>query len=769
MQVQLSKASKAISTLTQNGRFLLTDGLPADQTQAVPTPFSQTWAASLTSEYAFKVGEGRMDPVKHARLLYQHAKSTGVSFSELADEYISLLHNVAYEKGLLMRVVAHIVGTGDKSIVAGKVQAVTPTYVVELVLKHISQDHPSIFAYVLGDFICGCLAPLGWIMDDAAYVYKMDRHATFPNYNSLVDQVKAADLIEVLEQLASADLSLLKKTYDSRREVLPSVVTSWIANEVSIALARVQGSFDAEDIVRNVLYAVATTGNPFLPDELKYSRRVVSNERLIGFRSNIALVLAAQDMLRQGFLPDMIHDDETLVNVTLPAFHEAITKLGIYTPRPLTDAVAHYGKSSVTDHMGRPTSIVLYEDWAYRAGASAFTFIRARAQKDSSAAFLSDSPLVSSSLTTAMSSVQSVFNMEDMVKGRLATAAMLPDRDKMDTNGAMLTIGFPSLHTERRLAGIDVGVLLSQGPDAAYAALGAQTAVTERMVEEVAYDYYAALVHLGVARAAVSHVQYTMVNGVADVHVPFLMVEMRTRLTSAIADSPVVHGSVFTTDMVEALAYADDFQPLTTLTDAEFHLKDFQRDVHLWDWHDASASVGFAATYVTTLRAQEYAAHVTEQEILGYSVRPTKVRVFNPSAARAVVGMYIDWLRSDLAFVDSTVTSVDDDLVRASFEGYKMKVGLHLASALIALGSQGMGARMIRVARQRIAREMYAKDAMDDFSSLEVGIQAHQMALWAGLTTLEVLTLIDGSEASFLLDVIKETKALQHAVGMNIV
>jgi hypothetical protein len=181
-----------------------------------PMVFNSSFMASLTGDYLYKVGDGEINPMEHARLILQYASDRNLPVSVIADEYIDMMRSLGLAQDSFKKIIAGILGVGERPITTNGQPAVTPTYVLSLVKQVVTTQH-EVLLHLLADFVCHMISPLGWVLPDTGYVYRIRRTNIFPRYVDLVNAVHTVDLLRVLEQMANANLDLIKATVMSKK------------------------------------------------------------------------------------------------------------------------------------------------------------------------------------------------------------------------------------------------------------------------------------------------------------------------------------------------------------------------------------------------------------------------------------------------------------------------------------------------------------------------------------------------------------------------
>lgn len=762
INIKLNQLTERIQTLTQVNRVSYEEGHLPVGPQAKPAIFTRTWMASVSGDYLFEVGAGALDSVSHTRLLMQYSADVGKPLAEVVDDYLSLLSSVGYSQETFRRVVAGVMGAFDRPSSQKTISAVTPTYLYKLLTPCVAPGTADILIHMMTDFLCHMLAPLGWILRDAPYVYRMRRTGYFPRFSDLVDTQIASEVQRSIQALADSDLSLVKQAMDRKASLLPAMVAQHLSNAVVTAHEMSLGTYDATSVVVSVLSAVGYDWDIECPEPLQLKERVKNHPVMAELRSNAAVFLAYQDMIAEGVEREVFYSDEEMASVILPSFAKSMAELSPFKTRIIDDVVAHIGKRSTRNNLGVPGNIIVYEDWDFSADVSAFS--RNRQTATGNQCFLRPQVAVTSALSGAMKPIRSAMGMKSLVERRITTFEMSAASNRVPTSGTEMTLAFPSL-TETELAyGIETGALQASfaQDDPLKETEQPGALFTAKVQSQIAFDYYALVMHLAIVKtASVSIGHFAQHDG----RVPYIIWDLATDLKEPIAASAIVTGRVVTAEPLEVLGYVSDFQPLEPRVSRALPIDDFRSAVHLWDWHGASIPLELNPAFPITIRNKSYLAAVTEHEMLGLGARRTNVRFIRPLMASAMVRVWMTWLMEDNTFIDGQIAATKDTLIKESFKGRAIRNAMEMVVMLTSIGSTGAGANASRRITRRLADQMYKAGNIDDHTEIHYGVQRHRLNIWAGLAVLQLLGLTTIKDATAIISYLEKNDALAMIVG----
>jgi hypothetical protein len=726
-----------------------------------PMMFTRTSMASLSGDYFFEVGKGTMDANKHAMLLAQHAADRGVPVSVVADEYYQLLLNLGHGREIFKSIVAGVIGVADKQVTVNRIPQVTPTFVHTLVRRHISTPH-LVLSHMITDFVVHMFSPLGWIIPDAAYIFRIKRHKTFPRYSDLVDVVTTRELSKVLQALAAADLSVVKTMIASKKGVLPAQVAQHLAASVIHAYEMAQGRYDADEIVRSTLSVLGRIWDPQIPTELHPSERVMGHPAIAELRSNLAMFLAYQDMVSKGLEPLIKYKDEELTSVVLPIFMSALAENSPFKVRLLSDVVQYFGKRTAYDFRRSPLQIAIYEDWNFSESITAYVPIKHL--RDHGSRYLEPNTAVSTAMSVAMRSVRNSLSMQDIVSRRMDTFELSNASSSPASSVCSVTLGFPALTERELMSNVSLGTVSDVVIEGAE--VDEELKATPVDIDAVKFDYYAMITHLATANAPNVFTSSTLNKG--DVYsVPYLLWSTPTTLKQPVGNTAIVHGELTTSEPLEFLAYVPDFKPTQALEVQPLPLEDHRGCIHIWKWRDASSELALTAAYETSVSNRQYVVAVDEHEMLGLGMRRDNVKFITPTTAKAVAKIWFDWVIEEEAYLVERISKTKDTIVQEAFAGRRVQNAIHLVQQLAGIGTSSTGSSAARYVNQRIADAMYKAGVIDDYSAMHVGIQKRRIDIWAGLATLQLLGLLNQDDAAAIIEVLSKTNALSMIVGMQ--
>lgn len=751
---------------------------------AVPRAFPDTLAASFSGSRLVVLGEGMMNSDDHAAILTQFAFDRDRDVATVSREYIELISLFGRDRMAFRKVVAAILGSADRPTTVRAIQPVTPTFVLttlQEVLQSASIEAEEIYMHLLTDFVCHLLRPFGWITADAGYVHRIHRVRIFPRFEDIVNVLAQQELSRILSVMQRTDMSVIKRTVDAKQGLSPAMISSYMASALLRAYELSRSTYDATSVAATVLTLVARIVAPDTPIELYPAERIVKSELLARLTGNFAIVLAAQDMLtNHPQVVDTHYGDEEIVSQVLPMFQNALVTNAVFKVRIASDVVDFLGKRSSIDRLNSPRKVAIYE--AYDSPSTVEVFSPIKHLRDDRSRYLNDLPDLSGAMSALMKPVAELFSTREIVEQRMVAfdtaASELQDKD----TGVDIYVAFPSL-TEREVAmNLPAGSLMlylqtgevpdlfeldSKGGEDKTRARDRN--VTGRILDGMAYDHYAMLMHLALLRASSQVVSVISVaNSVQDkLHRNIaVMWEVRTQLPYALGESAIVGGTMSTAEPLEAIVYQDDYEARKHLAPSPLKIADYRDHVHIWDWHTASTPLASAGTFVTRLGGKNYTVVIEEHEMLGMGVRRKIARFVTPHATAAVARMWCDWIDAEGRFVDMQAKR-GDDLTRAAFRGLGHRSGISLVAALATIGAGPTGNRITSLVRRRLADQMYANNSMDEIPRLSVGIYHARLRVWAGLQTLGILGLLTNEMIEIIYERIKTTDAMAAFVSID--
>lgn len=776
----LKEVSAAANAMTQAGFLGLTSAAPIGG-QFAHRVFTQTSVASMTGDVMFRVGAGEMDASIHARIIGQIAADKGQDAREAAQAYLKLLAVVAFDRSVMTKVIASIVGTSDRPTQGKNISRVLPTFIYLQLVKALpdAKDHDEVHLQLITDYICHMLRPLDWIMHDDAFVFRLRRPNLFPSYASILDMLAIKDTHRVLSVMAAADLSVLKQIADTKAAISPALVTVHIVGAMQQAYDLSKRTYDAHAVAGAVLTTCIRIWDASTPTEIAPSDRVRKIGGITQLLGNLSMFLAAQDMMKN--YPDHVdvtYGDEEMSSVVVPHFMDALAEISPFKLRLIDDVTAHFGKRTSRDAYDAPAKTAIYELYDMTATTHAFTPIRHL--QGTAGRYLRGEPSVTACLDQVLKPVQAIMDVKSIVETRAESFDMISSEIRSHNAGTDVLFGFPSVIEREVEMGLRSGALqqfLLNGSieDALMEQIkntkeGAPSdALIQTRLRAIAYDYYAMLVHLAVSNASNAQLSVTPVHKTDTTPANLALAwEIRTKLIHPLGDAAILNGVVTTSEPIEALVYSDDFHPRATLTPRPIDIKDFADDVHIWDWRKVSVQLVFSAPYVTRVRNKQYEVTMQEFEMLGLGISRSNLYYFRPTTAAAVVRLWLEWSRADREFIASKMKS-KDEIQATAFRGRQIHNATALAVMLLGLGTTGVGAKISGQVRRRLAQEMYAKGAVDDAAELSVGIQDIRLNMWAGLTTLNIMGLIEPADVTELYNYLQETDALANIISARAV
>jgi hypothetical protein len=754
------------------------------------TVFTRTMQASRTGEILVPIGTGQVDPVNHCRVLLQLSVDEQIPVEELVDVYKTTFYQMAFQPEIIRKNVANILGSSERAISRNNIPRVPPSVVMDNLMRALHGGNVTrvdeVITHLVADGLISIYAQIGLITADAPHVHRMRPGNLYPSYSDLLDVMALRDVMYMATRIESADISIIKRSIDTStgdgagRAVSPSLLAQHIQNAFVGAYDTSKGSYASSDIVSSVLTVLHRMWSPMTPDVTMPSERVQNSSFIGEFQSNLALFLATQDMVANHPARAVVSfSDEELTSTIFPLLQETLTTISPYNIRALSDSVAFYGMTASRDHNGEPGHMFLYEDWRVQDHVDAF--VPVRQTPTSTGRFLVDQPTVSGALAHALAPVQKVVSIADTVNSRI-DSYNLTEVTKRAKDHTIIHLAFPSL--EVREAQLEVDTLdalipyVIEGKEATKGQLD-KLGLTERQLKSLRYDYYASIMHLGVARSnqvTVGELMHSMASGTNDatnaaatvgVHSPlYIRWVERVQFTKQRGLSALLNGEVQTTEPLEVLAYQRDFAPADTLSVNYPKLSDYEGAVHLWNWPKYSVKLATSAPFEITLHNKSYRVSVDEHEMLALGARRNELRFMNQYDTKALVRIWLKHIFDDHKFVAAQAKSAKDDLVKEAYRGREIQSALMLVAMLSSIASNSTGQRAITYVKQRVADAMYGNTGtLDGYDEIHVGVQSHRLRVWAGIRTLELLQLISPTEASELAKQIKETNALAYALS----
>lgn len=757
MQFTLKSALKTHPGLTQRFRTGKKAAELPTGNMSAPVLFTSTFMSSMTGDFFFEIGKAEIDPVKHTRLLFQHARDTRRPVTELVDEYLNTLMQLGYDSAHFRKLVASIAGTNNRPMRADNVPQVTPRFILEEVIR-LGLSVNEVINHMVADFVASMFRKIGWVISDAPVIYRVRSRELFPDFDSLVDSLAAKEASRVLSILADSDLSLVATIMREKQSVQPAMIAQHLSYAVVTAYETTNGRYDASEMVVSALTVLGRLWAPDTPVDLQPSRELQGAPELSKMKANLALFFAYQDMVAaKKMKPAVSFDDHTMKSTVFPELMQALTEMSPYKEHLLSDTIAFFGKKSARDYMGNPGQVILYEDWDFSSDASAF--VPVRHSSDSRARFLVEQTAISTALETAMKPIRTALNLKHLVDRRVDSFELTSSANQLPAGGCEMIFGFPSLK-QREVEGnydldavaraVKTGQINEKDADGSLAS--------------IAYDYYVILGHLAVSKTPNTRIAMSPSESSAAA-VPYLIFNTRTELKQPIASSAIANGEVSTTEPLEILAYVPDFDAASALSVTTLPLDKHKDGVHLWDYKSASEELNLTCVYSATIKNKTYSVTVDEHELLGLGVRRRSVLYMKPTVAVALTRLWFDWLVEEEKYLEAQARATKDTIVTTAIEGRLIQNSIGLARTLMRMGSTGAGSNAARFAIDRITDEMFDQGLIDDSTELHVGIQRHRLAIWAGWATMQVTGLIDAGEASKMIDMIVRRNALTLIIG----
>lgn len=784
--INTKKLSKTAQLLTQQYRVGAREHIPAAGPAAARS-FPDTLAASFAGSRLVVLGEGQMNAEDHSAILTQFAFDSDKSVAEVGSRYVELIGMFGRDRLGFRSVVATIMGSADRTVGTKNVAPVTPIFIhttLKETLAKVNETTEEIYLHLLTDYVCHLLRPFGWILPDAGYVHRLHRVRIFPHFEDIVNILAQKELSRVLAMLQKTDLSMVKKAIDAKMGLSPAMISSHMSSSLLRAYELSRNTYDATSVAASVLTLIARVAAPDTPKDLLPTERVVKSEAFAYLIGNFALVLAAQDMIKNH--PQVVgrhYDDEEMASQILPLFREALMTNGVYKIRITADVVDFMGKRSALDRYHSPRKVAIYE--SYDASPRVESFTPVRHLRDERSRFLKDIPEIGAALTALMKPIAELFSTRDIVEDRMV-AFDTASTELTDSNaGVDIYVAFPSL-TEREVAqdlpagSLSAYLVNGEAPDVFE--IGAEgkpdptkprdPARVKRVLDGMAYDHYAMLMHLAVMRAADQSVMIVSSRaGAGDSATNnniALVWDIRTQHVHPLGSSAILAGAVSTSEPLEAIVYQQDYEATKRLTTEPIQIQNYEDHIHIWDWYSASTKLASSGTFVTRIGGKTFNISIQEFEMLGMGATRKMAYFLTPHATAAVARMWCDWMDQEGRFVAGRINAKGgDDITRSAFKGLAARGGIQLVTMLAAIGNSATGGRIAELVRQQLADALYDANMMDEIPRLSVGLFHTRLRVWAGLQTLALLGLLSAEMVRVIYDRIKSTDAMTAFVSID--
>lgn len=769
MKIILKKLATTYPGLSQTA---LVDGPMTAASLGAAVPFSRTFAASMTGDMFINVGKGVIDPVKYTALFLQYAYANSVAMPELIAEFYDYVGKAARTPVLWRNVAAFITGSANRLVGADKLGQIPP----DVVLEEIRARHPSqrdIFEYVVTDFVVGVLAPLGLVYGATSFVARISRMPVYPDYQAFVDVVAARQLKDVLSALADVDITQLRRHMSDKKQINPALLAQTFNNAATTAWDRSRGHYVPQDITAAVFTALGRAWDTTLSGGAELPARVRNAPGFDELYTNLAVFLAYQDMVYTAAKnPAMVaglgarFSDEEMASVIIPYFREAMAEVSPFKTRPLADAVSMVGMTVSRRHDGFPAMNVLFEDW--QSPEECIAFVPVQVSAKGRERFLDQDVRITERLSMGMAPAMRMFGVPAFAASRRSTHDLKPAHSRLGSNGTEVVLGMPSFF-EREIAFGGTAEAMQDLFKRGIKRAGADA--TGRRQAWAAFSAYAHLVHVAVARTGAARVEVAAIpsdikSEERALSALFLRWAMATEHKESVGTAAVYQGEAVVMEPLEAICYAEDFSPSTQMKVEVPPLAEFQNMVHVWDFRPMSARVEFTSGYVTRVRNRQLVATVTQKEMLGIGADRPRLLFMRSPVGRAITAMWVEWFTEDLAAVRAGQKTTDPAM-QAVYSGAELAMALDVLTRLVSLGSTGLGANVSASVTAQLRDALVGQGHIDDTSDLVVGVQRIAVQMFAGITTLELLNLMDSSESAKLRNLIQSTRAVSTWVAAN--
>lgn len=769
MKFAVKKVATLVKGLSQ--AMFVPEGMSASALGA-PVPFSRTLSSSMTGDMFINVGKGAIDPIKYSALFLQFAYSNSIAMPALATQFYDYVGTAARNPGLWRALAGFITGGSNRLIAADKLGQIPPDMVLNEIRARLPAQH-DVFEYVLTDFVVGVLAPLGLVYGATSFVARINRMPAYPDYQAFVDVVATRQLKDVLTALANVDVTQLKRQISDKKHVNPALMAQTLNNAAITAWDRSRGHYMPEDITAAVFTALGRAWDTTLSGGAELSARVRNAAGFEELYSNLGIFLAYQDMCRTAAAsPALVaglgarFSDEEMATVILPYFREAIAEVSPFKLRPLADAVAMVGMMVSRRHDGFPALNVVYEDW--QSPDECIAFVPVAVSPKGKERFLDQDVRITERLSMGMSPAMKMFGVPAFAASRKSTHDLMPAHSRLTSAGTEMVLGLPSFFEREIAFGEDASSMQQLLKDGVV--LVGENATSRRQAW-AAFSAYAHMVHVAVARTGAARVEVAAIPSVnrseeRPLSTLFLRWAMLTQHKESIGSAAVYQGEAVVTEPLEAIAYAEDFAPSAQLRVEVPPLAEFQNMVHVWDFRPSSARVEFTSTYVTSVRNKSLVASISQKEILGIGADRPRLLFMRSPVGRAITSMWVEWFKEDLAAVRKG-QKTGDPALQATYVGAEMAMALDVLTRLVSLGASGLGANIAASVTAQLRDALVGQGHIDDTSDLVVGVQRIAVQMYAGITTLELLNLMEASESATLRNLIQTTRAVSTWVAAN--
>lgn len=751
-----------------------------------PALFSRVFSSSLSHEVKLNVGTGSFIPSDWTKLIYGYAEEAGIPMWQLDQELTMYLRQLAYNPALWVRLVVGAMGTTSKSIQPHQVTPVPPLQVHSQVIALAPSPHV-IFTHLATDYLCSVLGQLGWILHDSPIVYRVRRFELFPTSSSLEKALFVANMSTMFSAMSNVDLRQIKEAVNTGPGKPSGLQVAPIANALASAVTRAvditETQYNPHSIMTAVIGALVQSWDPETPAAVREGFAVVENSP--GFaelRENLSMFLAAQDFIANGGNPSINFTPEVLASYIIPGFNKAMAEHSPFVVRPLADAVSYLGHRAVYDHLKQPTDIVLYEDWVYPSGATAFTPVQHFFAKQRY--LVQDNP-VSDVLTQSLNAITRVVGMQSIIDSRMAALSNVPESLRARANGAEIACAFPSVAEAEYTTSASAN---GMAETIAVLKLGRRAALNKakgekdpiefpKMVRraQAAFDYYSTIATYATSRAD----NIRIARGGANVETkaastPMLVLVwgIGTDLVTPISRSAILHGQVATTEPLELIGYAPEQNPVRPLEVPPLNLGSDKESLHMWNWWDSSELLALDVDYKITIRNRAYVIPVQEPQLLGLPVRRDRLRYMIPAIAHAVTALWHTWLVEDATATEKLYKAekakkLPDELLVTAYRTRTLQIAQRILMQIESVGTNGVGSNFRSYVYSALATEMYNQGAIDDYQDIQVGIHSRRISVFAGLVSIQMLGLLSDTEISNLQKYLANSDAIAMTIGLN--
>lgn len=791
----LREIHKAVPRLTQANLLRVAVGEALGVPVATkPSTFNDIHMSSHEGEFFYELGKGVVDGRLIARVLLHYASASAAvtDFGALVDEFLMFHHAVSSNATIWRNVVSFVVGQSNdraqKPDNMGRMpaEAIRERLVLEIQAQQVATRHMELFGAVEADYVISMLSQVGLVVPGTPLVYRVSRLVPFPDYHAYVDAVRAAVLVRVLDALATADLGLVKSQMQKKVAISPSFIANELASSAMRASDRGRGTYNATDVTDAVFAALGTVWDPTTPEALVVPTSVQTAEGFARLLNNITMFAAYQKRVAEvGPFTLGKYDIYTLTREVIPLFVEAVTRISPYSARTLAEAVGHIGVQSVAEYDAAKSHMALYESWNFSRSGTAF--VPVRNSRTGFGRFLMEETSVSDALSSALGPIADTFSVAGFVERHLsALSSAVPGAYDVKADGTQVLLALPSVSAVPTPLGVTTSALLAAlrkpgvfAPDESQLVgkhivsdsdgMGSDTIrAAVRRGEALLHSYYVTLLAVAVERGGIVSVGAVRVQNPAGENNVALFWETTTESKTPFGPSAVLGSRVMTAEPLERIAYAADVTPTLTITPPALPLRDHERSLHVWNWHDISEKLEYNDVFTTTVANKKLSVPLTEVDILSLGYHRDRLRFMIPASARAIAEMWVSWFTTTEATLQAMKLKTQDSAALAALDGRLLSSGVLLVQRLRAIGRSPVGTTMARVINSSLAQQLRAQGYIDAMKGLYVVPHQIRIEVFSGLILLQLLGILTDTEATEVSNAIAASNALTTVMTMGL-